>query len=257
MDMIIVYSYNSLKRGDRVEIVILLLYVLIGYFIASVTHELGHIFVGLLQGFKFYLLVIGPVGLKKEKTRQLKFYFERNAAFWGGVGGTYPKDITDTEENLNKFGRILIGGPIFSIFFSVIWILIGIFTKSRFPIVVGAMSLGIGIACLIPMRSGAFYTDGGRWHRIHKAETRKIEAAMINIEFSSLRYNDYSRANMDDIQLLLNDKDRIMNYMGYIFICRHYRDVGDVVSFEKNKEKLSLVGDRIPKQIKSVINLDD
>ncbi|UZW15162.1 hypothetical protein OSC52_04800 [Clostridium pasteurianum] len=53
------------------------------YLVSGIVHELGHIVVGLTKGWRFYLLVIGPLGITIDEHNNIKFYIEKRAAMWG------------------------------------------------------------------------------------------------------------------------------------------------------------------------------
>lgn len=58
-------------------IIKLILTFIVGYFIAGIVHELGHVIVGLIQGFRFYMLVVGPIGIVKDLMVKLGFTLKR------------------------------------------------------------------------------------------------------------------------------------------------------------------------------------
>ena len=58
----------------------------VAYFVCAFVHEGGHVVAGLLQGWKFYLLVVGPFKLyRDEKDDKVKFGLEKNMVLWGGI----------------------------------------------------------------------------------------------------------------------------------------------------------------------------
>jgi len=68
------------------EVLIYILTTLLCYWIAGLIHETGHIIIGLINGWKFTLLVIGPIGLKVNEAGKLQLYLEKRLVLWGGVG---------------------------------------------------------------------------------------------------------------------------------------------------------------------------
>lgn len=150
------------------EVVIFILIAILCYIISGIIHELGHIIVGLANGWKFFLLVIGPLGIKTDEEGKLKFYFEKRIALWGGVGATLPKDAK--VDNIKIWSNILLGGPFASIVMGVIFLPLGIITKNIVLLLLGAMPLGMGIMCALPLpiKTGITYSDGGRWSRLRK-----------------------------------------------------------------------------------------
>lgn len=236
------------------EILFFFLFSIICYFISAFVHEIGHIIMGLIQGFKFFLLVIGPFGLKRNKNNKVIFYIEKNIAFWGGVGGTFPFD--SNPDNFNKFGRVLLSGPIASITFGLIILPFAIATNMMFFLLLCAMPIGMGIACLIPMPMGAFYTDGGRWLRMRNKETRKIEAAIWNIVEKAGFEEKYANINMEDVTTLINDKNNRTKYMGHYFAYLHYIEIGDKFKIEEEKIVLKDLASKVSKQISAVYSVN-
>ena len=80
-------------------------------------HELGHLIAGIIQGFRFELFVVGPLGIKREKGK-IKIYLNKNIQYYGGVAATLPIDASP--ENGKKFANLLLAGPIASILLSII-----------------------------------------------------------------------------------------------------------------------------------------
>lgn len=147
-----------------VEILLFILCSLLSFIFSSAVHEIGDILTGLREGFKFYLLIVGQFGFKRNENDKIEFYFEKNVSLWGGVGATLPQN--EDLNNFKKFGHVLLGGPIASLVFGAILLPLGVITKNMFLLLLGAIALSMGVACLIPATNGAFYTDGGRWLRL-------------------------------------------------------------------------------------------
>ena len=86
-------------------------------FIVLGVHELGHLITGLIQGFRFELFVVGPLGIKRENNR-IKVYLNKNIAHYGGLASTLPRN--DNAENSRILANICLAGPIASISNSVL-----------------------------------------------------------------------------------------------------------------------------------------
>jgi len=110
------------------------------YIISASIHELGHIFMGMANGFKFYLFVVGPFGLKRNDNNKVELYIEKNPALWGGIGASLPQN--DNEKNYAAFSKVLLAGPLLSIICSIIFIPIGLTNRYMFFILVGFMATG-------------------------------------------------------------------------------------------------------------------
>ncbi|GFP75350.1 site-2 protease family protein [Clostridium fungisolvens] len=236
------------------DFLLLIFSVFIFLVICSAVHELGHILVGLKSGFKFYLLIVGPFGLRRKEDDKVQFFIEKDPLLWGGVGATMPQreDIA----NFKKFGYVLLGGPIFSITIGTIFLPLGITINNIYLSLFGAMSLGMGVSCLIPARNGAFYTDGGRWLRMHKdAETREVELAIWNLNQYAIVHGNYKEASFDDIVALINDKDLRANYLGHYYAYNFYKDNDDSENMEMEKLELENLKGQVPKQVVKMFSI--
>ena len=226
------------------------------FIISSAVHELGHILSGLIQRFKFYWLVVGPFGLKRDKNDKIVFYFEKDVSLWGGLGAVIPTD--DNVDNYKKFGRILLGGPMASIIFGVICLPIGLIENNTFLILLGVMPISMGIVSLMPLRNGAFYTDGGRWLRMHKTEkTKAVEVAIWNLTQNAIIQGNYANVNFDEIKILINDEDIRTKYLGHYYAYCFYKDNENRLNSEKEKAELERMKGKVPKQMVSMFSVDN
>jgi hypothetical protein len=238
-----------------IDILVFLVSFLVCFIISSLVHEMGHILTGLLQGFKFHVLVAGPLGLKRDQNDRIVLYLEKDASLWGGLGATIP--TTEHEDNYKKFGRILLGGPVASIIFGAIWLPLGIIQENVFFLLLGAMPMSMGIVSLIPMRNGAFYTDGGRWLRMYKNEkTKAVEVAVWNLTQQAIIQGSFEKANRNAIMILINDEDIRTKYIGHYYAFCHYRDTKDVQNMEQEKAELEKLKGKVPNQMVSMFDVD-
>lgn len=229
---------------------------ILSFIVSSAVHELGHILIGLKEGFKFYLLIAGPFGLKRNDKDKIVFYIEKNISLWGGLSVTIPEN--ENENNFKKFGHVLLGGPVTSLIFGTVWLIIAIITKNIFLLLFGAMPISMGIACLIPARTGVFYTDGGRWLRMHKNEnTRAVEIAIWNLTQNYIIQGNYKKANYDQIMILINDKDVRTKYLGHYYAYNFYKDNNDIPNIDKEKSELESLKGKVPKQMVSMFDIQN
>ncbi|MGE5652744.1 MAG: hypothetical protein ACM3ZQ_00565 [Bacillota bacterium] len=224
------------------------------FIISSTVHELGHLLMGLAQGFRFYLLIVGPFGLKRDEDDKVVLYLEKNLSLWGGIGATVPQ--RDDSGNFRRFGRVLLAGPIASLLFGVFWLPFGIRTDNVFFWLLGAMPLAMGAACLIPSRNGAFYSDGGRWLRMRNESTRAQEVAIWSINQSAILHGGYAKVDLVQIGVLINDSDQRTAYLGHYYAYCHYRDISDTNRMEIECAELARLKTSVPKQMAVMFNTD-
>jgi hypothetical protein len=96
--------------------------------ISGVVHELGHVTVGLSSGWKFYTLIVGPFGLKRNANDKITLYLEKNPMMWGDIGGTFPRSAD--ADKMKIWSNVLFGGPIASITMGCIFSLLALLAKT-------------------------------------------------------------------------------------------------------------------------------
>lgn len=175
-------------------------------FIVLGIHELGHLITGLVQGFRFELFIVGPLGFKRENGK-IKFFLNKNIAHYGGLAATIPKE--DFPENSNKLANVCLAGPIASLVFAII--LGAIYFSFEFPhskvIAIGALaSAGIFLVTTIPNKTGAFFTDRKRYQRLtSKGKERDVELAVLRIIGNYGKDNSCINVNPNDIEIMISD----------------------------------------------------
>lgn len=210
-------------------------YVLIGSIIVMVhlvlmVHELGHLLTGLIQGFRFELFVVGLLGVRRE-AEKINFYLNKNLAYYGGVGATSPTD--DSPDNPQKFARILLAGPIASIVFALVCLVIGNYIAEPWCIfwyTGGITSMAIFFATTIPSKTGVFFTDRKRYQRlVTPGKDQDIELAMLNIMGKFAKDNSYANIQPSDIELMIGDEDSFINFFAWFnMICWQLEHKGTI-----------------------------
>ena len=237
------------------EIILYIIQALLCYFIVITIHELGHIIVGILSGFRFELFVLGPFGLKRDDNGKIIFYLEKNKAMWGGCGATVP--VNDNRDNFNKFANVLIGAPLASLLFGIIMLCLFAYKPYFLVLMLGAMAISISVATLIPMRAGCFYSDGGRWLRIKRnGYDAKVEIAILNFIQSYYINKSYSKLNIADTQLLIQDKDFRNQYMGHYFAYCYYNDNNDKNNSDIKLKAMKQLENNVPKNFVKLCSVD-
>ena len=127
--------------GKFLVIVTILVYALIAYFISTIVHEVGHVLCGLLNKWRFLMLVVGPLKLYREDMDgKICFGLEKDITLWGGCGGTFPRK--DEESNVDVFARILLAGPLASLIFGTVVMTIFFFIKHDLLLMTGLVDAG-------------------------------------------------------------------------------------------------------------------
>lgn len=232
------------------DIVVSFLTIILCYFISGMVHEVGHVLVGLANGWKFLLLVIGPLGIKADNNGRIRFYLEKQVIMWGGVGCTVPKQAN--EDNIRIWSWVLLGGPLASIVMSIIFLPWGIITKNLVLLILGAMSLSMGIICILPLplKTGILYTDGRRWYRLHKGgQEAAEEIALFKLTENQVVNGGFANINVNDIEPLIRSKDAAVKYYGYYYLFQYYKAMSNTEQMELALAEMAKIKDRVPSLI--------
>lgn len=244
--------------SDKVVMIVSIILLWIPFYIvAAGVHEAGHVVFGLMQGFKFHLLVIGPFGLKRGENGKVTPYIEKNKAYWGGISATAP--VNEDTGNYRKFSNMLIGGPLFSILFGLVFLLSGMFLRNYYILIFGLMCFGMGVTCLIPVKNGAFYTDGRRWLQMRKnAKTRDVEIAILNIAICAVIHGNLAKANVMDINILKSSEDFRTKYIGHYYAYVYYKDLCEYAQADIEKRTIEDMRskDLVSKQVIKMLTID-
>jgi hypothetical protein len=204
---------------------------------------------GLLQGFRFELLVIGLLGIRREKEK-IKIYLNKNFAYYGGLGLTVPQD--DSLDNRQKFANVLLAGPIASIVFAVMCFFTVNYLANPYGVIVfiaGLGSFGIFLATTIPSRSGIFFTDRKRYQRLMTAgKDQNVELAILTILGSYVKNQSYKDIKKEVFDILITENDTFIKHYGlFNLICWQIEHEGRVD--DKVKEEYNQISKKLNKNI--------
>ncbi len=247
---------KDLLPQSQLEIFIFIIGIIVMSFSVIAFHELGHIIVGLVQGFRFELFVVGPIGIKREKDK-IALYFNKEIGYYGGASATYP--INDNNGNVKKFGNILLAGPIASLLFALFCLSISFLIKKPFGIIffIGfPLSTAIFLTTTIPSRSGMFFSDRKRFQRLNNpGKDRKVELALLNISSRFMIENSYKNVKMVDIDELTTDENSFIKLIGlFTLLCYQIENNG---IFENDiKEQYDSSSLELPKSFVKKLNIE-
>lgn len=221
---------EKLKPQTSTGKYILMIGIVMMIFVVLAVHELGHLIVGLMNGFRFELFVVGPLGVKREND-QIKVYLNKNIAYYGGIAATTP--IDDHPDNAKKFAQVLLAGPITSVIFAIICFAISYVAASPFRLLFytgGLMSIAIFFATTVPSKTGMFFTDRKRYQRlVRPGKDQQVELAMLNIMGRFSKDNSYKNVEVDDIHVLVSDELPFVKFFGlFNLVCFQLENKGGV-----------------------------
>lgn len=189
--------------------------------IVLAVHELGHLIVGLAEGFRFEMWVVGLLGIKRDGD-SIKFHLNTDLSLYGGISSTLPRD--NSAQNADKMARMILAGPVASLLFAFVCLLLSYYFKGTAQAIMlmgGIVSFFIVLVTTIPSKTGIFFTDRKRYQRLKfDSKAREIEVAMLNIIGSYSKDNSYKNIQESDIILLLSDSDKFLRFFGaFNLIC--------------------------------------
>ncbi len=216
--------------------------VFVSIFFVLTFHELGHLCMGLYQGFRLELFVTGFLGIKREPDGKIKVYFNKDLNYFGGVAATCP--VTDSPDNFRKFGLVIISGPLASVLLTCIcFVLAPLFIDPwQFLLVVtGVTSFMIFLATTLPNKAGIFFTDRKRFQRLlQKGKTQEIEMALIRTIAIASRDESLKKASLQDFELIKSDNDRFIKFMGSYYLLYYYLETGSPLAVKEMTEYTEL-----------------
>ena len=217
------------------EILKVLVYAIIAYFISTIVHEMGHVTCGLLNKWRFWLLVVGPFKLYREDMNlKIRFGLEKDLTLWGGCGGTFPEKEDETA--IETFAKILLAGPLASFILGVVFMIIFAFSKSELTLMIGMIGIAEGIACILPMniKTGILYNDGSRFKRIVKGgKERDEENALLSIVIKTMLYGDKAVFEEEKLDILKCSDDVDLKYYGLFYSFLNAKGRKDEAAMER------------------------
>jgi len=145
---------------------------LLGLYFVLVTHEFGHLLAGRLVGFRFLLLIVGPLKVTRDQ-RGIRISFNTHMALLGLTAFLPSNDL-----NLPRKTFITVAcGPLASLLLTVLAAASYAFTPSEtfYPVLpdilllIALFSLIIFIITIIPADVSGFLTDGARMLMLAKS----------------------------------------------------------------------------------------
>lgn len=156
---------------------------LIAWFLAILLHELGHVIGGVSQGFRFQLLVVGPLSVDRDNhTDRLRIRLNRQLQLAGGIAACLP----DSDVRVMERMRVAVaGGPLASVIVAIgaalCWWQAPAGALGATLFCTALMSGAIGVATLVPLDMGSFVSDGKRFLQLgtHDAASRRTVATLV------------------------------------------------------------------------------
>lgn len=176
----------------------------LAFLLAVAVHECGHLAAGLARGGRFLLLIVGPLRLVNTRAG-LRWGRNRSFPLFGGLASVAPRDASRIETD---FGWLIAGGPLASLVGGAALVALAIGVGNSLPepvgawlfglwflvLVMGGMSLGLGLLALVPNRAAGFPSDGARllslWRGGPKAAREAALFSLVAMAAGGVRSRD-------------------------------------------------------------------
>ena len=154
---------DTLSRVDKPNIILFLITGIIAFVLHIIVHEAGHLFFGLLSGYKFISFRVFDFKIMKDENGKFKIRYERLA----GTGGQCLMRAPEYIEGKFKYKLYLLGGVMFNLFFSIIFWLV---LPSYYTLLFALIGFTLAFLNLIPMG----FNDGMTFYHASKDETTRF-----------------------------------------------------------------------------------
>lgn len=174
-----VLSFFSGLLGDGVKSIVIEVWTLVLiWFIAVMTHEVGHVLFGLIAKLKFQFLVVGPITVRSVNNK-LKISENKSWLYFGGIVLFSPYSFED--QSLSKKWAIMtIGGPLISLFNFLLFFSLYKMIGSNYLLNFYVLHFLILIATIIPIKTKSYMTDGAMFLILLK-NNNKAKQHLFNV----------------------------------------------------------------------------
>jgi hypothetical protein len=141
----------------------------------------------------------------------------------------------------------------------IIFLPLGIITENIVFLLLGAMPLGMGIVCILPLplKTGILYADGGRWSRLHKGgQEADEEIALFKLMENQVIGGDFSKIDLSSIEPLVKSKEVGIKYYGYYYEFLYYKAASNMEKMKSVIEKMEEIKNKVPSIIVSDCKID-
>lgn len=217
------------------------------WFIASAFHELGHLWTGLVQGFRFEAFIVGFLAIQRKEDDRIRVGWNANWSTFGGLAATAPREFR--ERTIQPFGNVLLAGPVTSfILWILAWSVLPLLPTSTtfFAFIIGLMSLVIFLAVTVPSRTGMFYTDHKKYQRLRSGSAaRDIELAYLRTGILKMRGQPLQQMTEEELRRLTQDDAVLFRCFGWLYLWEFGE--GNPVLRREVREELEFIRPEIPR----------
>ncbi len=230
-----------------IQIVVYILYFIFAVFATQLLHEGGHILGGLMKGYDFRLLVLGPLGLRKTRDGQTRFYIEKDRTLWQGASVTLPKDLETVTAGDLKL--VYMAGPLLSLLAGMAFAPYALSTNNYYAVVASVLCLSFGMASFFPFKRSAAFSDGWSIANFNrKGVFSREEVLYYRLTRTYTVDKDTADIPFDDIDELSRSKDRIRKFVALCMMYAYYKERGETPAARNTMKQLELVIRNVPRK---------
>lgn len=234
------YTGKLLKVKDISPFIlfpVVILSIFISLFVQIIIHEIGHAVLGIIAGYEFKeIKILNFKILKKDG----KLKFEKNNELKGSAyGGQTILNITKDNFEKTKMIKLLVGGGLFNVIFSIITFVIAMFVENQYIKIFCSINVIIGIYLFIMnlvIFKSKYLINDGYWIYSLIKDTNDVSLLEIDVVSDDLEPKDF------DKKYLYNNKvdgsseycNVAMDYYRYL----NNLDLGDIDSAKKSIENI-------------------
>ncbi|MET1163375.1 MAG: site-2 protease family protein [Pseudoxanthomonas sp.] len=183
------------------------------------VHEAGHLLMGLRQGMRFLLYVVGPFGFVGGG-EGIRFRWFFNLGTLGGLAAAMP----DPQRPLAmQMKPMVLGGPLASLLLAAAGFAVMAMSEGRlaaYALIVGLLSAAVFVLTALPFRAGGFMSDGMQWLAYRRGgagmERRARLTALMGMSMAGTRPRDLDEETLR-LTLEAADGSEVLTDMGAWF----------------------------------------
>ena len=223
------------------------------------THEISHLIGGWSQGMRLLVMTIGPFGWRTSPSG-VRFVWNTDLAAMGGAVAVFP---TNVNRAFRRHWLLLsAAGPLGSLLLAVVSLVLALTSGSRlttYCMIIAAASFGVFLMTIVPIRSGAFVTDGMRMiDDLRDGRGVRWRNAYMLVSAQTLkgvRPRDWDAAAIDELSKADSDNP-LFRTTSRLFLFVHAMDRGHDADIARYRTLLEGNLDGVPSRLRHEIHVE-
>ena len=195
------------------------------------VHEAGHLLMGLRQGMRFLLYVVGPFGwVGGGEGIRFRWFFHLGTL--GGLAATLPDPQRPLAPQMQP---MVLGGPLASLLLAVGAFVVMAMAEGRwsaYALIIGVLSTAIFAVTALPFRAGGFMSDGMQWLAYRRGgaslERRARLTALMGMSMAGTRPRELDAETLRQVQQAADGSEVLTDMGAWFYLYARELDRGDV-----------------------------